>query len=441
MKSIRFIPFCIMLLVGLFTTGAPFGCRASKKTGGHSTSSSDRKPIHFQNAVHVDYLKTVLFHHQDNQLLPPFLALNSPASLVLRFDDLRGGFESYAYRIEHCDVFWAPSELRPSEYLRGFQELSITEIEQGFNVRETFTHYAAQWPNDMSAPLLSGNYLLTVYNEASPDEPLITRRLVVYEQLVNIVPDIKASSIVSQRRHKQEVDFTIQMPGFRVNDPARDLEVYLLQNNRWDNAIFGLKPVFYKGSELVYDFQEENNFDGLNEFRWFDTKGIRFAAMGTDSIRDGRRWQVHLTPARRRTYEAYSTEQDINGNFLIRNDDFDDHLESDYVDVHFYFPVEQELPGAQVHVQGAMTDYRLSPQTRMQWNPKRRWYELTLRLKQGYYNYQINIVTPDRLQGDATLSEGNHQVTENQYTLFAYAWDPLGYDRVIGAVFTNSRNP
>jgi hypothetical protein len=394
-----------------------------------------------QNAIFEPYLKTVTLHPADAPLSPPYVSLGSEGSLELRFDDLNGGYQNYAFRLTHCDPWWEPSELLPSEYIQGFHEISITEIEQSFNSMQPYTHYLGFWPNNFSAPIISGNFLLTVYDEDEPERPLIQRRLVVFEQLIRFQSDIKASSIVAERRFKQEVDFTIVAGAYTIFDPKRELEVAILQNDRWDNAITGLKPVFMRGQELIYDFNAENNFDGLNEYRWVDLKSVRFAAMGTDSIRDLRDgWHYYLTPARRRTYEAYRTDQDINGRFLIRNDDFDSHTEAEYIHVHFYVPITTELPGAALHVVGDFTDYRLTPDTRLKWNAKRKWYETTLLMKQGYYNFMYTVVTPDRLKGDITVIEGNHQVAENNYTIFAYHYQPQGFYRVIGVLATDSFN-
>lgn len=393
------------------------------------------------NAVWDDRVGAVMLHHEDGPLEPPYLALGSNRSLVLRFDDLSGGYENYAYTLTHCDFWWEPSDLMPSEYIQGFYEIAIQDMEQSFNTIQSYTQYRAIWPNDMSRPIISGNFLLIVHPEGYPEEPLITRRIVVYENSVQVEVNVKEATVVAERRHRQEVDFTIKHSNYKIFDARRDVEVAILQNHRWDNAITGLKPLFQRGTELIYDYGEENNFDGLNEFRWFDTKTIRFAALGTDSIRDrADGWHVYLTPARRRAYEAYRTDNDINGNFLIRNDEFDDHLESEYVNIHFFLKVPDELPGAAIHVVGGFNDYRLTPASRMKWNAKRQHYELTSFLKQGYYNFMLSVVTPDRLKGDITVVEGNHQVAENAYTVFAYHFDPQGFYRVIGAAITDSFN-
>ena len=447
LKLLQSIVLGLGILLTLISCTYALGTAANDTPRGASTPPSARQGENLklanngQNAIFAPHIKTVTLYPAEAPLSPPYISLGSEGSLELRFDDLEGGYQNYAFRLTHCDPWWEPSELLPSEYIQGFHEISITEIEQSFNSMQPYTHYLAFWPNNFSAPIISGNFLLSVYDEDEPERILIQRRLVVFEQLIRFQPDVKASSVVAERRFKQEVDFTIVTGAYTIFDPKRELEVAILQNDRWDNAITDLKPVFMRGQELIYDFNAENNFDGLNEYRWVDLKSVRFAAMGTDSIRDKRDgWHYYLTPARRRTYEAYRTDEDINGRFIIRNDEFESHTEAEYVHVHFYVPITTELPGAALHVIGDFTDYRLTPDTRLKWNAKRKWYETTLLMKQGYYNYMFTVVTPDRLKGDITVIEGNHQVAENDYTIFAYHYQPQGFYRVIGVLATDAFN-
>lgn len=407
----------------------------------NTSTIEDREFYLHEDQNYVDYIKSVTLHPAGSPLLPPIIDLNTSNPLILRFDDLGGGFENYYYSVTHCSFEWEPSGLLASEYLRGFQEISITEISQSFNTVQNYTHYEASWPNDMSQPLLSGNYLLKVYAEGQQDAPVFTRRIVVTEQLTRFRPNVRAATVVSERRYRQEVDFDLIQAEFKIYEPYRDLHVAILQNHRWDNTITDLQPVFMKGNELVYDFDEENNFDGLNEFRWFDAKSLRFAALNTDSIREiNGEWHFFLTPDQRRTYEVYRTDQDINGKFIIRNDDFGDNLEAQYLYVHFYLPMESQLIQGKVYVYGALTNWNHSEEARMKWNQSKKRYECTLYLKQGYYNYMYSVVDPENPQGDQRLIEGSHQATENEYTLLAYCYDPAGYDRVIGVLSTDSFN-
>jgi hypothetical protein len=391
--------------------------------------------------IYSENIHSVSFYPEGAPLVNPYLALNSSQAFVFSFDDLDGGYENYYYRVLHCTHDWEISDMNTSEFLRGFNDQSITEIDQSFGTRQPYTHYSFSFPNDMAQPTISGNYIIQVYLEGYSDSPSIIKRFVVYEELSRFRPRIKESTIVSERRYRQEVDFDLIKAEYPIFDAYDALSVVVLQNNRWDNAIYNLQPVYIKGSEFVYDFDEENNFDGNNEFRWFDLKSLRYAALGTDSIRERKDgWHHFLTPTPRRTYDVYRTQQDINGKFLIHNDDFDSALESQYIHVHFYLQTERLSALDEVFIFGALTNWDYLPQAKMTWNERTQRYEGQLYLKQGYYNYGFALKQRGKTKGDLKSFEGSHSQTQNDYTVIAYYADPRGYDRVIGILFTDSFN-
>ena len=439
-----FLTLTISVSLLVFSTT---GCDGMKQVTDTNTENYDTTDIEYYSdwsytdKVYDPDIRSLQLYPTGNPMGPAIIDLSDPLPLVLHFDDLRGGYENYYVRLIHCTYEWEPSDLSPAEYIQGFDEIMINEIEQSFNTVQPYTHYFSSWPNDMSRPILSGNYLMKIYAEGMEDEPVCTRRIMVTEQLVRFRPNVKESTIVSERRYRQEVDFDVVQAGYQLIDPYRDFEVAILQNFRWDNAILNLKPVFMKGTELVYDFDEENNFDGLNEFRWIDTKSLRFAALGTDSLRIiNDEWHIFLTPDQRRTYDVYRTDPDINGRYLIRNDEFDDHLEGQYQYVHFALAFDQPVYQSEFYIIGDFTQWQNLPENRMQWNAETKQYEATLYLKQGYYNYMYNMISPQHPDGDQTFIEGNHQQTENIYSIVAYNYDLRGYDRIVGILNTNTFN-
>jgi hypothetical protein len=75
----------------------------------------------------------------------------------------------------------------------------------------------------------------------------------------------------------------------------------------------------------------------------------------------------------------------------------------------------------------------------MTWNFEKGTYELTLLLKQGYYNYQYAYVPSGSTVADLTNIEGSFWETENDYHIFIYYRDMAGrYDRLIGYTVLNS---
>ena len=75
----------------------------------------------------------------------------------------------------------------------------------------------------------------------------------------------------------------------------------------------------------------------------------------------------------------------------------------------------------------------------MKWNFDRAGYDLTLMLKQGYYNYEYVYVPEGAKIADSVNLEGSFFLTENDYQIFAYYRDLSSrYDRLVGFVTINS---
>jgi hypothetical protein len=77
----------------------------------------------------------------------------------------------------------------------------------------------------------------------------------------------------------------------------------------------------------------------------------------------------------------------------------------------------------------------------MSYNSSLKAYEKLILLKQGYYNYMYMVVDENDRIGDITALEGNHAEASNEFAIFAYHYNiNLGYDRVVGALFTDTFN-
>ncbi len=129
------------------------------------------------------------------------------------------------------------------------------------------------------------------------------------------------------------MDFEITSPGYQIVNPYRDLNVEIMQNGRWDNAVRNLKPKMVVGKTLDYNYDSENVFDGGNEFRAFDVKSLNYYTENIARIDynyDG--YQITLKPDEKTTFKNYKTEDDINGQLKIKTEDQDlTELSSEYV--------------------------------------------------------------------------------------------------------------
>ena len=231
----------------------------------------------------------------------------------------------------------------------------------------------------------------------------------------------------------QQLELVIDRLGFDMQNPATDLIVTVEQNA--DPATLRVlpPPMRIDGQRLIYEHQSQLIFDAGNEFRRFETVSVPQTGMNVDSSRYvGDSYTAYLHPDLPRTHN-YIYDQTQHGRFLVRElNATDSDLGADYVNVRFLLQIPEQ-PGAQVYVQGEMTDPFPQAASRMVYSPELEAYTLTLPLKQGSYNYRYAIRAPGDQAPSPAPIEGNHFETRNEYTVHVY-YRPPGTrgDRLLG---------
>ncbi|MFA4852468.1 MAG: DUF5103 domain-containing protein [Bacteroidales bacterium] len=378
----------------------------------------------YEDYTYNDNIKTILLYKEGFELAPPLIQLSGVEKLKLSFDDLSGEYTTYKYTLIHCDANWKPSDMMSAEYINGFADDYISTYSASFNTLQKYYHYELTFPTENLRPTKSGNYILKVFRDEDTEENIaFTRRFMIFDQHVDVSGEVKRATSNDERDYKQEVDFAIAYNNYSISSPFTDLKVVLTQNDRWDNAISDLKPKYVKNNLLDYDYDDENTFNGGNEFRHFDIKSVQFIS---DRIRkittDSLGYHVYLMPDIRRSFTVYSSMQDINGKKFIKTDEAikNPDIEGEYVHVHFTLPYYESVSEGNVYIFGALTDWHYQKEAIMKYNKSIGAYEGTLYLKQGYYNYEYVLLKNNESVGDETFMEGNHYDTENDYTIYIY---------------------
>lgn len=408
----------------------------------YSVSAFGSDQFFYQNAVYREEIKSVQLYRDQNELSNPVIELGSDVQLLLKFDDLAEEAKNFSYTIIHCDASWHESYMPQSQYLSGFPDNPLNDYAQSFNTTVRYVNYQLRIPNEDCSLTKSGNYALVVFENNNRKNLVLIQRFYVVEPKVRIVGQVKKATFDPFNGENQEVDFKIYPEGIRILNAREDIKVVLMQNRRSDNAIHNLKPSFIQNNVLDYDFSKENVFKGGNEFRYFDIRTNRFNGENVDQIKFIRPYyHVALMPDQIRNNKKYGAYKEMNGNFTIESQDrvTDFDTECDYSFVHFFLPLPSPLSGGTVNVFGALTGWNANQSNEMKWNFERAGYELTLLLKQGYYNYLYAYVADGSKTADTVNLEGSFFLTENDYQIFAYYRDPSGrYDRLVGFVTVNS---
>ncbi len=406
-------------------------------------SQEDEWEIRNYDYIYKDNIKTVKFHLGGLLLSYPIIDIESGGALMLSFDDIDGDVKDYTYTIMHCDADWQPSPLSDMEYIDGFTEARIEEYRYSFNTIAEYTHYWLQLPNDDMRWTKSGNYLLTIYEDEDEKVPAITRRFMVVDPIVQILPKVVFPAKVSKSRTHQEVDFIVDHKRLKIRSPRQEVRAVVLQNGRWDNAITDIKPLFIRENRLAFDYQDKVVFPAGKEFRYLDIRSLKYRGenvVAIDRYNDG--YDVTLYKESKRNKDAYIEREDINGGFVIETLDEDDHdLESDYADVLFSYYSPSPIYDSEVYLFGTISDWQIKDEFRMIYNDRINAYVNKLYMKQGFYNYSYGVVYDGAEVLDTEETEGNWYETENEYTVLVY-YKPFGarFESLIGAYTFSSRD-
>lgn len=388
-----------------------------------------------ENMEYVPNIRTVKLFQPDIEFSMPVLELGSNQQLQLLFDDLDGTYKEYRYTVVHCDPFWNPSPLRKEEYIDGFAEGYIHGFAFSKATRQQYAHYHALIPDQDMKLTRSGNYMLLVYPADDPEQIVISRRFMVYESRVKVNGRARRPSVVELMRTHQEIDFEIEHSNYQIDNPFTDLMVVVQQNGRWDNVKYGVRPRVVTGQNISYRWEDVVVFDGSNEFRHIDLRSLsRYTPRMAMIHREDGLNHVFVKPDYKRAYQVYVEDRDINGEFVISSDDAmqDHNTEADYAWVHFYMPSQRPLTHGGVYIYGALTNWQLTPDYRLEYNQETATYEIALYLKQGFYNYKYVLLENAALTATTAETEGNHFATENVYTVYVYHRKPGDmYHRII----------
>ncbi|WKW47387.1 DUF5103 domain-containing protein [Myroides sp. JBRI-B21084] len=395
--------------------------------------------IVFISALNVDamndpyYIKSVAFTQSssENLALVPIFRLNEP--FVFSFEDLNGIETDYFYKIVHCDENWQPSNLKITEYISGIQPSRFVSYQTSFNTFQPFVHYSVQLPNSNTKITISGNYIIEIYNDAN--EKVIERRFVLYEDLAKVALEVKKTRNLNASPFKQNIYLNIDFETLQLQNPKQNVQVVVLQNGQWYNALTQIKPQYVISNQFKYQYDEETNFWAGNEFLYFDNSDMRQVNNTVERISRTDLFQTFLWPKiAQSTNKSYSFYQDVNGGFKSRNALRGNNItEADYAWVYFGYKLNKLPSNQKLYIVGMFNNYQLTPDYELQYDDTNDLYKTALLLKQGFTNYKYVITNEDGKVLENLNPEGNFFETENEYyALVYYKAETDRFARVIG---------
>ena len=398
----------------------------------------NRKP--FQTEIFEPGVKSLQVGLLNNKQAAPVITLNQDEFVEINFDVLPFAAGWFSYHITHCDADWTPSVLTSAEFLDGFEQADIEDFANSNNSNIKYTNYRLLFPNEDTQFKISGNYVVSIYNENTPEDLALNIRFSVVDPQVDILAKIsdKVDS-TAQNKAKQQLRFFVEHPNLDIDFPQMNVKASIYMNQRTDNAVENISPSRVKPNEIIFQDSTELLFDAGNEYRKFTFANNKFMGAHIKSTRYVHPYfQIKLFTDYARRDSVYNKITDSNGYYSIFNIDVDDpDTEASYG--YIYFNVASDsIPNSEVHLNGMLFNNSLSERSQMIYNTKLACYEKTILLKQGTYDYQYLVkstlddsansskITPNHL-------EGSFVDTENEYLILIY-YRPNGtrYDQLIG---------
>ncbi len=276
---------------------------------------------------------------------------------------------------------------------------------------------------------------MKIYEDNNPSNIVATACFSVVEQRLIIDGKLRGNTDTDINGKLQQLDFDIYTKGYLIKDPISELKVVVMQNERTDNKVVGVKPTYIGKDRLNYANNISLIFEGGSEYQSFDFSSLYTFGGNIEQITyKAPFYNVQLMNDRISPRAPYNEIPDVNGKYIVHLQRSSNvNSESDYMYVYFTLPAEQPFFDGSLYLLGNFNHNQLDEKVRMNYNLKRKAYEQTILLKQGGYNYQYVFVPKGESVATTTRVSGSYWQTKNEYLIYVYH-RPFGerYDKLIG---------
>lgn len=400
-----------------------------------------------QEEIRSPFVVAVKLFRRPNQQSFPIVKLGEPEALELQFDDMQTSTRAYYYTYVLCNADWTPANLSSMDYIRGFSQMRLTQYRFSSATMSRYVHYSASLPATNAMPSRAGNYLLKVFENGDTSKLLFSRKILVVNEQASVAVRMQQPFAQENFLSHQKVIADVAFKNVEILNPAQEVKLVVMQNNRWDNARLITHPTFIRGRNFEYSDENTLVFEGGKEWRWLDLRSFRLQSDRVASVNYNKTpYDVFVRPDTVRSPLRYFFYGDANGRFVIANlENVNPWWQSDIARVHFTFlPQEPEkFRNVDLFLFGEMTGFQLNDKSKMEWNENLQAFETSLMLKNGFYSYAY--VTRPQNKPDAPgsffLTEGSRWETENDYRILVY-YTPFGArsDELVGIAEVNSLN-
>ena len=402
------------------------GCAGSQNNTSDTVPYSPRR---IENSVTVPgqklpptNIRSITFYKDGQIGEAPIIRLHSNDRLVLQFDDMSNNAGMFTVRLTHHNKDWSRSGLSSVDYVSSIQD----QINDGVLSKAdnpSYTHYRYTFPNESFKPLVSGNYLLHVYDFSTGNE-LFSLPFFVTEQRKQV--ETKILTLYNQEhnylRHNQ-IFATYAYPEF-VKFPQLDISIYFAQNQFWGRSKRAdIKDISQIGV-IKFHNSRDNLFVANYEFRTLNLESrssYNILESNTSTIPPKivlRRDIVNLdvNPSQKSFFPFGEPERSRS---------------AEYSNVQFSLDVPSYVKiNGPIYIYGSFNNWSIQDENAMKFDATTGLYTGSAFIKQGRYEYKYAVVQNGRI--DDLRLDASFASTRQQYYTFVYFRDPeMHYDRLL----------
>lgn len=380
--------------------------------------------------------QSIQLYRKGNAQNPPILSLNRDEKLVFEFDELTSISGQFRIKFEHFDQNWNPSNIPEAWYLDGFNEIIISGGIDNALSKPSFFHYRTEFPNRQLNFLTSGNYMVHVHDYTT-NTKLFSVPFFVSEQAGTISSGIETLFNSGENFSAQDQLFSVYEYPAEVEFPQFDLSFEFVQNRFWGSSKSTQTFDITTPDKIRFYTKRDNSFSSSFDFIPLDLTDLN---INLTKIED---WQPEYTPPRvilKRdvlNFSAAPTQQ-YRSSFGLP----EGGRNSRYASVRFQFVTGNlDTKRTDLYVAGDFNSWRISDESKLEFNPELNLWTTELLMKEGNYRYKYFRIKNSSLNGDALPINDSITDRDQEYIAFIYFNDPIrNYQRLLMTGIFNSRN-
>jgi len=411
-------------------------CSGTKQT--ETTRSGAPSPylMQFSNIATVpeqvlppNDIQSIQLEHPSDPSAPPVIRLKSKDQLVLSFDELSDEAHMFTIKITHHNRDWSKSPLMPIDFLASSTQDQINNGRQSNAQNPGYMHYSYRFPNSTLEPLVSGNYMLHVYDYDTGDE-LFSLPFFVSEHKNMVSTEVQTlynEGTGANRYH--QLFSSYRYPDF-VNFPQFNIHVNYTQDRFWGRTKEAdVNDVSQPGVLKVHN-SRNNLFIANYGFLELNLRSFSHPQYG---IVEYRPETTPPTVVLRTDTPSLSTNTRIQPYFKFGQ--VDNHPDAQYANVHFSLNGSKIISSnAKVYLIGSFNNWSIQFDNQLTYDPSSGLFKGAAEIKQGSYNYKYAVVEGNEIN-DLRL-DTNFASTRQEYSVFVYYRDQTRqYDRLLATAY------